>query len=176
MSVKAKLKYLREAPRKVRLVADMVRGKKVKEARIILNFTTNKAARIIGKLLNQAASSAKNNFQLDEEDLFISKITIDGGPILKRFRPRARGSAYAIQKKTSHITLILDSLDKNSGQTVVAKEKGEKSSEEAKKEVIAEKTQELKKSAKPRIKPENESKKKPQADQAKRKIFRRQTF
>src|SRR4030042_3742626 len=108
MEVSAKLKYLRIAPRKVRLVADLIRGKRVEVAQNILNFNTNKSSTVILKLLNQAIANAKNNFKLFDKNLYISKITVDGGPILKRIRPRARGSAYEIQKKTSHITIILD--------------------------------------------------------------------
>jgi len=108
MPVTAKLNYLRIAPRKVRLVADLVRGKSVKEVQSILNFTVKKSATPLLKLLNQAVDSAINNFQLNPDNLYISKITVDEGPKYKRWRPRARGQTYEIQKKTSHITIILD--------------------------------------------------------------------
>jgi len=107
MEVTAKLRYLRIAPRKVRLVADLVRGKSVEEAAHILNFTRKRAAKPILKLLNSAIANASHNFQLKKENLYISKIVVDEGPKLKRWRPRARGVAYEIQKKTSHITLVL---------------------------------------------------------------------
>ncbi len=110
MPVIAKLRYLRIAPRKVRLVADLVRGKSVEEAQKILDFLTKKASIPLTKLLKQAIANAKNNFQLDPLNLFISKITVDEGPKFKRWRPRSRGQAYEIQKKTSHITLILDQI------------------------------------------------------------------
>ena len=112
MAVTAKLRYLRIAPRKVRLVSDLIRGKTVGEAQTVLNFIVRRAASPLLKLLKQAIANAKNNFQLSEDNLYISKITVDEGPKLKRFRPRARGQASAIQKKTSHITLILDEIDK----------------------------------------------------------------
>ena len=112
MAITAKLSYLRTAPRKVRQVADLVRGKRVKDAQSILSFTLNKSAGTILKLLNQAINSAKNNFKIDENNLYISKIIVDGGPILKRSRPRARGSAYEIQKKTSHIIITLEEIEK----------------------------------------------------------------
>ena len=110
MPVTAKLRYLRIAPRKVRLVADLIRRKSVEEAQNILNFTQKRAALPILKLLKQAISNAKNNFQLEEKNLYISKILVDEGPKLKRVRPRAKGHADEIQKKTSHITLVLDEI------------------------------------------------------------------
>jgi len=105
--VKSSLKYLRIAPRKVRLVSDLIRGKSVKEAESILNFTRKRAALPILKLLKSAISNAKHNFKLDENKLYISKITVDEGPKMKKIFPRARGRADIIQKKTSHITLVL---------------------------------------------------------------------
>jgi len=108
MEVSAKLSYLRIAPRKVRLLADLIRGKTVKEAQTTLSFTVKKGALPLLKLLNQAVVSASNNFQLDPANLYISKITVDSGPKYKRWRPRARGQAYEIQKKTSHVTLVLN--------------------------------------------------------------------
>ena len=109
MAVIAKLNYLRMAPRKVRMVADLVRRKSVGEAKNILNFTVKNAAEPIQKLLKSAIASARN-IHLDEANLYISKITVDEGPKLKRWMPRARGMPSEIQKKTSHITLVLDSL------------------------------------------------------------------
>ncbi|MCD5396522.1 MAG: 50S ribosomal protein L22 [Candidatus Pacebacteria bacterium] len=105
--VVAKLRYLRITPRKVRLVADLIRKKPAKEALVILDFTNKKAARPLKKLLNSAIANAKNNFQLDPEKLYISKITVDEGPKYKRYLPRARGRADLILKRTSHITLVL---------------------------------------------------------------------
>lgn len=112
MAVIAKLRHLRIAPRKVRLVVDLIRGKKVEEARVLLSFTTKKASQALLKLLNSAVANAKNNFQLDPAHLYISKITADEGPKYKRWMARARGQASPIQKKTSHITLVLDLLQR----------------------------------------------------------------
>jgi large subunit ribosomal protein L22 len=112
MLTTVKLRYLRIAPRKVRLVADLIRNKSVEEAQTILNFTTKKAAGPLMKLLKSAVASAKNNFQLEESNLRVSKIIVDEGPKFKRWMPRARGQAYEIQKKTSHITLVLDEIVK----------------------------------------------------------------
>lgn len=110
MQTKAQLRYLRIAPRKVRLVVDMIRGKSVDKAQHILSFTTKKAANPVLKLLNSAVANAKNNLKLDTTNLFISKIEVNEGPKLKRWRPRARGRAYEIQKKTSHIIMVLDEV------------------------------------------------------------------
>lgn len=110
MNVTAKLNYLRIAPRKVRLVADLIKRKKIGEAQAILNFTIKKGAAPVLKLLNSAVASAKQNFQLDPDNLYIAKVDVNEGPKLKRWMPRARGSAYEIQKKTSHITLVLQEI------------------------------------------------------------------
>ena len=111
MVVTAKLRYLRIAPRKVRLVTDLIKGKKVEEAQNILNFTQKRAASPVLKLLEQAIINAKN-LEFDEKNLYIAKILVDEGPKLKRVFPRARGHADEIQKKTSHITIVLDEIKK----------------------------------------------------------------
>lgn len=109
----AKLRYLRIAPRKVRLVADLIRGEKVEEAQTILNFTQKRAALPILKLLNQALANAKNrNLKLDKKNIYVSKIFVDGGPSYKRTFPRARGKADIILKRTSHITIVLEEIEK----------------------------------------------------------------
>ena len=108
MAVTAKLNNLRISPRKVRLVADMVRGKNANNAQSVLFFCIKKGALPVKKLLDSAIANAKNNFQMDEKDLFISLITVDEGRILKRWRARARGRSCRIEKKTSNITLGLD--------------------------------------------------------------------
>jgi len=112
MPVVAKLKYLRIAPRKVRLVADLIRGKSVEESQNILTFTKKRAALPLLKLLKSAVANAENNFQLDKKNLYIPKILVDEGPKLKRMMPRSRGQANEIQKKTSHITIVLDEIKK----------------------------------------------------------------
>jgi large subunit ribosomal protein L22 len=111
MEVVAKLNYLRISARKVRLVVDLIRGKKVEQAQNILRFTSKRAALPLEKLLKSAMANAKNNFGLDENNFYISKILVNDGPKLKRFMPRARGQAYEIQKKTSHIVLVLKEID-----------------------------------------------------------------
>ena len=107
MEVTAKLRNLRISPRKVRLVADLIRGMDVKAAQVHLSFLTKKSAAPMLKLLNSAIANAKHNFKLSPDNLYIAKITVDGGPVLKRVRPRAMGRAFLIRKRSSHINLTL---------------------------------------------------------------------
>ena len=111
MKATAKLRYLRMAPRKVRMAVDLVRGKKVVEAQLLLQFAAKHSALPVLKTLNSAVASAINNFQAEAANLYISHIAVNEGPKLKRFRPRARGQAYEIQKKTSHITIVVDEIE-----------------------------------------------------------------
>lgn len=111
MPARAKLRYLRIAPRKVRMVAELIRRKSVVEAENILRFTVKKSARPFLKLLNSAVANAKSGFQMDKENLYIQKVLVDEGPKMKRWLPRARGKADEIQKKTSHITIVLDEIE-----------------------------------------------------------------
>ncbi|MBI2023121.1 50S ribosomal protein L22 [Candidatus Giovannonibacteria bacterium] len=108
MEIKAQLNYLRIAPRKVRVVADTIRGKMVGEAETALKFLERGAKTPIKKLLNSAVANARHNFSAERDKLFVKSIRVDKGPTLKRFMPRARGSASPINKRTSHITIILD--------------------------------------------------------------------
>lgn len=112
MEVKVQLNNLRIAPRKTRLVADLIRNKNLADARAVLEFTVKRPSEPLLKLLNSAAASARNDFKLDEANLYISKVTVDGGPILKRSFPMSRGRAYPIMKRTSHITLVLSEKKK----------------------------------------------------------------
>ncbi|KRM93151.1 50S ribosomal protein L22 [Lentilactobacillus senioris] len=106
-SATATAKTVRIAARKVRLVVDLVRGKSVAEALAILKFTPRGASPVVAKVLNSAVANAENNFDLDSQDLYISKAIVNEGPTLKRFRPRAKGSASPINKRTSHITIVV---------------------------------------------------------------------
>lgn len=96
------------SPRKVRLLADLVRKQKAQQARTFLNFCVKKGSLPMRKLLDSAIANAKNNFEMKEEDLFIKEIKVDEGPKMKRWRARSKGRAMPIQKKTSHITIVLD--------------------------------------------------------------------
>ncbi len=102
----ATLKTYRQSPRKVRLVIDAIRGKKASDALTILQFADKRAAGPVEKLLRSALANAKD-IGLKEEGLVLSEVSVNGGPILYRRRPRARGSASPIRKRTSHITIIL---------------------------------------------------------------------
>ncbi|MDO4813786.1 MAG: 50S ribosomal protein L22 [Gemella sp.] len=107
MESKAIAKTVRIAPRKVRLVLDLVRGKKVGEALGILEFTPRAASLPVAKVIKSAAANAEHNYGMNVEDLVVSQAFANEGPTLKRFRPRAKGSASAINKRTSHITVVL---------------------------------------------------------------------
>ena len=105
--VRASARYVRVAPRKARLVADQVRGLPVTEAQTLLDFSPRGAARDVGKLIASAAANAENNHDLVAEDLRIADIRVDAGPILKRWRARARGRATRIDKRTCHLSVAL---------------------------------------------------------------------
>ena len=107
MVAKAHLKYLRISPRKVKIVADLIRGKSVSQATAILKTTPKSASEPLLKLLNSAASNAENNHSMDPEKLYVSEIYATPGPIIKRIMPRAQGRAYRINKRTSHVTLTV---------------------------------------------------------------------
>ena len=106
MEVKATAKTLRIQPRKARLVLDLIRGKDVEEAAAILKFLPNKGGYLVGKVLHSAVANAVNNNDLDESKLYVKACWADEGITLKRFMPRAKCSASAIHKRTSHITVV----------------------------------------------------------------------
>jgi len=167
MPATAKLNYLRIAPRKVRLVADLIRKKKVSQALTLLQFTINKSALPLTKLLKQAVANAKNSFGLEEGNLYISKITVDEGPKLKRWMPRARGRVSEIQKKTSHITLVLNEIEEKKTR-IKKKSKKEKVEKSEEKEIII-------KTEKPKKRPEAYTKR-PKIERIVSRIFRRKSF
>ncbi len=103
----ATARYVRISARKLRLVADLVRGRQVEEARTILAFTPKKGARVVMKLLASAVANAENNQDMSADDLYIKSIFVNEGPTLKRWRARAMGRAGRINKRTSHITVEL---------------------------------------------------------------------
>jgi large subunit ribosomal protein L22 len=109
--VRASSRYVRVAPRKARLVADQVRGLHIEQARALLQFSPRGAAHDIGKLIESAASNAENNHDLVADEMRVAEITVDEGPTLKRFRPRALGRATPIHKRTSHIAVALSPED-----------------------------------------------------------------
>ncbi|HJV47036.1 MAG TPA: 50S ribosomal protein L22 [Bacillota bacterium] len=107
MEAKAIARSIRIAPRKVRLVVDLIRGKKVGEALAILAHTPKAASPVVEKVLKSAIANAEHNYDLDPNGLVISQVFVDEGATLKRFRPRAMGRASKINKRTSHITVIV---------------------------------------------------------------------
>ena len=110
-TVTAKSKYVRQSPYKLRLVLNLIRGLPVSEALDILKFTKRRAADEISQVVESAIANAVNNFALSSSNLYISKATADEGPTLKRFRPRARGRAGRINKRTSHLVIELTTAD-----------------------------------------------------------------
>jgi len=111
VTVRAKARYVRCAPRKARLVVDHIRGKSAEEARAILVHTPRAASRDVLKLLDSAIANAENNHELGADELRIAKVFVDEGPTLKRYRPRALGRATRIRKRTSHMTIHLTNQD-----------------------------------------------------------------
>ena len=109
--ITAQLKTYRQSPRKVRLVSDLVKGKSVADAVKLLSVTTKSAALPLRKLIESAAKSAKNTFNIDEKTLYIKEFRVDAGATLKRSMPRARGSAFPILKRTCHVSLVLGERD-----------------------------------------------------------------
>ena len=106
--VKATAKTVRVTTRKAKLVLDLIRGKDVKEAIALLSFLPNKAARITKKVVKSACANATHNFQMDEEKLYVKACYADEGITMKRYMPRAKGSASPIMKRTSHITVVVN--------------------------------------------------------------------
>jgi large subunit ribosomal protein L22 len=106
-SYNAYLYGIRVSPRKARLVADMIRGKRVSAALDILKLKVKKTAPVLSKLVQSAIANAKQSATVDVDRLFIAEVYVDGGPMLKRFMPRAQGRAFTIRKRTSHFTVKL---------------------------------------------------------------------
>jgi large subunit ribosomal protein L22 len=107
VEAKATAKYIRIAPNKARQVVNLIRGKDVDEALAILKFTPKRVAEVVEKVLNSAIANAEHNYDMDRENLFVSKIYVDQGPTMKRYKPRAFGRADLIRKRTSHITVVV---------------------------------------------------------------------
>jgi ribosomal protein L22 len=109
--IRASARYVRIAPRKARLIADQVRGLHIEKARALLQFSPRSAAQDIQKLIDSAAANAENNHDLIGDEMKVSSITVDEGPTLKRYRPRAQGRATPIHKRTSHIAVALTPVE-----------------------------------------------------------------
>lgn len=111
MIITAQLNDYRQSPRKVRLVVNLMKGKKVEDAKNELTFLVKRAAKPLADLIDSAVANANHNFNISADNLFVKEFRVDGGVVLKRRMPRARGMAYAINKRTSHVLLKLDTLD-----------------------------------------------------------------
>ncbi len=110
MEVQATSKFVRMSPLKIRDVARVIRGKSAEEAMNLLRFIPRKSARLLAKTLKSAMANAENNNNLSADSLFISRILVDEGPAIKRFKPAARGSAHPFKKRTTHINIVLSDL------------------------------------------------------------------
>jgi large subunit ribosomal protein L22 len=108
--VNATAKYVRVSPRKAGDVARLIRGKRVEEAKAILMLSPRAAAKLVGKVLDSAVANAENNENMDSDELYVAEAYVNGGPTIKRFRPRAMGRASRIRKRTSHITVCVDEI------------------------------------------------------------------
>lgn len=111
MEARAQARYVRVTPQKARRVVDLIRGMEAAAAQSLLKFAPQAASEPIGKVLDSAIANATNNLNLDPTTLVISQAYIDEGPTMKRFRPRAQGRAYRIRKRTSHITVVVESRE-----------------------------------------------------------------
>ena len=111
MEARAQARFIRVTPRKARRVVDLIRGLPAAEAQAVLRFAPQAASEPVGKVLASAIANAEHNFKLDSDTLVVSRAWVDEGPTLKRFRPRAQGRAYRINKRTSHITVVVESRD-----------------------------------------------------------------
>ncbi len=109
MEARAQARFVRVTPQKARRVVDLIRGMQAGEAQAVLHFAPQAASEPIGKVLASAIANASNNLNLDPSTLFVSQAFVDEGPTMKRFRPRAQGRAYRIRKRTSHITVVVES-------------------------------------------------------------------
>lgn len=155
MKVKAKAKFIKMSPRKVRLVVDAIRGLDVVEALISLKFSKKDAAKPLIKLINSAVSNGEENDKLKRDNLFIKEIIVDEGPTTKRWRPRAFGRATPIRKRSSHITLVLEEKI-----PTIVKEKTKKKEDEKDDIIKIEDLDELKSIDKEEIKEEKTAEKK----------------
>ena len=107
MEAKAVAKYIRISPRKMKFVCDMVRGKQIDEALAILKFHNSKGSKILEKVVKSATANAENNFDMDRDKLYIKDAYANQGPTLKRWRPKAKGAAYKILKRSSHVGAVI---------------------------------------------------------------------
>ena len=168
MEIKAKLNYLHIAPRKARLVVDLIRGMDAKEAKTQLRFMPQRVAGYLVKLIDSAVSNAESNFKIDKEGLFIKQIRVDEGTPFKRWRPVSRGRAFPVLKRTCSIDLVLDVKEGFKPKEI----------KEVKKEIEQKETKEESKTVPDKIKtkPIKDPKKVSKLKGLTKKIFRRKSF
>ena len=123
MEARAIARFVRVTPQKARRVVDLIRGMEAAEAQTLLKFAPQAASEPIGKVLDSAIANATNNLNLDPTTLVISQVFVDEGPTMKRFRPRAQGRAFRINKRTSHITVVVESREGVHAELVETKKK-----------------------------------------------------
>lgn len=123
MEARAQARYVRVTPMKARRVVDLIRGLRATDAQALLRFAPQAASEPVGKVLDSAIANATNNLSLDPASLVIRTAYVDEGPTLKRFRPRAQGRAYRIRKRSSHITVVLESVPQRAAAGRAAQQK-----------------------------------------------------
>ncbi len=176
--IKAHARFVHASPQKLRLVADLIRRARVDVALEQLKFSAKNAALPISKLLNSAIANAVHNFQLNREDLVVSAITVDGGPVMKRMFPRAQGNAEIIRRRMSHINITLISKPKTKGKKARSIFNRTTAKPTAAAKVVKNETQEGEvdtKNDKARTAPKSEEKVKKQTSTLKRRLFNRKS-
>ncbi len=174
--VKAFARYVHVSPRKLRLVADMVRKTGVDQALEQLRFSSKKAALPLTKAINSAIANAVHNFNLNRDNLYIKSVTIDGGPVFKRYAPRAQGRAFIERKRTSHINVTLEARDNKSKKRRSIFSMRPAGTEEVKKNVNQPESGEVStKQQAPKQAGKSDEKKKLQKISLKRRLFNRRT-
>lgn len=113
MEAKAIARHVLISPRKVRIVVDLIRGKQVDEALAILKFTPKRAAQPVSKVVASAVANAEHNYDMSRDSLYVAEAYVDEGPTMKRFQPRARGQAFQILKRSSHVTVVVREKEAN---------------------------------------------------------------
>lgn len=168
MQTLVRLQRIRIAPRKMRMVVDLVRGKNIAVAKNVLRFSKTRGAKILSKLLDSAVAAAKQLGQGDEASLTVLKIAVDEGPKLKRWRARAKGSAYPIQKKVSNILLVVDT-PKGTQQKQASAEKTAVAQPEKKDQAVT-------KTEKPKFKSAPSETRAPRVEKGVQRFFRRKAI
>lgn len=176
--VKAHARYIHMSPRKLRLVADLIRRARVDVALEQLRYSSKTAAQPVAKILNSAIANAVHNHNLNKEDLVVKEITVDGGPVMKRMFPRAQGQGFIIRKRMSHINIILESRPKAKSKktrSIFSRTAAQAKSEKQAKDEIQEEGKVESKNDAPRNAAKNEEKVKKQTNTLKRRLFNRKS-